>query len=129
MLYSREKAYNKSDYWGDKAKRLTANFRVYESEFINLTFLNSVFIDYVITTKRIGSYSSTYASLVPMLNSMSRFLKEREKKELQYIKEIMPDFEMHEWQIALSDWKLANKVRRITPFQAKRFLRAMKFVQ
>lgn len=124
-----EKAYNKSDYWGDKAKRLTANFRVYESEFINLTFLNSVFIDYVITTKRIGSYSSTYASLVPMLNSMSRFLKEREKKELQYIKEIMPDFEMHEWQIALSDWKLANKVRRITPFQAKRFLRAMKFVQ
>ncbi|XVG98485.1 hypothetical protein ACN6KO_16100 (plasmid) [Enterococcus faecium] len=124
-----QKAYNKSDYWGDKAKRLTANFRVYESEFINLTFLNSVFIDYVITTKRIGSYSSTYASLVPMLNSMSRFLKEREKKELQYIKEIMPDFEMHEWQIALSDWKLANKVRRITPFQAKRFLRAMKFVQ
>ena len=102
---------------------------MYESEFINLTFLNSVFIDYVITTKRIGSYSSTYASLVPMLNSMSRFLKEREKKELQYIKEIMPDFEMHEWQIALSDWKSANKVRRITPFQAKRFLRAMKFVQ
>lgn len=76
-----EKAYNKSDYWGDKAKRLTANFRVYESEFINLTFLNSVFIDYVITTKRIGSYSSTYASLVPMLNSMSRFLKKKEKRK------------------------------------------------
>lgn len=123
-----QKSFNKSDRYGDKAKRLTANFRVYPDEFINLTFLNSVFIDYVIATKRIGSYSTTYAHLVPMLNQISKFLKKREEKELECIKEVYPAFELNEWQIALSDWKLEKRVRKITPFQAKRFLKAMKFI-
>lgn len=135
-VYSREsecyirgqKTWNKSDYRGGKAKRLTANFRLYSNEFINLTFLNSIFIDYVIATKRIGTYSSTYAHLVPMLNQISKFLKKREEKELECIKEVYPAFELNEWQIALSDWKLEKRVRKITPFQAKRFLKAMKFI-
>ena len=100
-----------------------ANFKLYSDEFINLTFLNSIFLENVIRTENIGSFGGNYASAVPALHTILNHLRSRESKELAIIKSISPDFEKHEWQLVLSDWKLENKVHNFTEFQAKRFIK------
>lgn len=103
-----------------------ANFKLYSDEFINLTFLNSIFLENVIRTENIGSFGGNYASAVPALHTILNHLRNRESEELAKIKSVCPDFNKTEWQLDLSDWKLANNVHHLTEFQAKRFVKSIK---
>lgn len=117
------RTYNRSDIYGGKSKRLTANFRLEPKEFINLTFLNSVFIEYVIMSRKIGNHSKNYAHMVSMLNEIHSYLKKREEQELETIRKLLPSFELEDWQVKLSDWKLELDVHNFSEYQAKRFLK------
>ena len=101
-----------------------ARFRVNSDEFINLTYLNSVWLKYVITTKNLGGYGrmSNYAEVIRYLNKALAFVKEREKTEQALIEKHFPQLlDNPEWAAELSEWKLAKGVRQITDYQAKRF--------
>lgn len=99
-----------------------ALFRVYTDEFINLTYMNSTWLKYCITTQNLGSGKDRlthFAETVRYLNRALKFVKEREVEEAkwlgQYV-EITDDM----WA-ALSEWKLEKNVRSINDYQAKRF--------
>lgn len=105
-----------------------ANFLLYNSEIVNLTFLNSVWVRYAIQNKKVGEWeiggeTVDYAHSIQYLNKILEFLGKREKEEETLIKEhmVLPD----EWQVALSEWKLKNNVHNITAYQAKRFAKHM----
>lgn len=99
-----------------------ALFRVYKDEFINLTYMNSTWLKYCITTQNLGDGKKRlthFAETVRYLNKALKFVKEREEDEAkwlgQYV-EITDDM----WA-ALSEWKLEKNVRNINDYQAKRF--------
>lgn len=120
--------YNRST-WEKTDSR--ANFRVYPNEFINLTFLNSVWLLYAINSKKLGGWRITgsavnYAYAVRYLNKALEHVREREKNERENILGYYPNIDsVADWQVFLSEWKLENEVREITPYQAKRFVKWM----
>lgn len=104
-----------------------ANFELYSDEFINLSYLNSIWIKYVITTRNLGFNSKSekgdFANILPFLNTALQFLIKREKEEQDKINNYI-NFSINdipEWQIMLSEWKIKNSVSNFTDFQAKRF--------
>lgn len=107
--------------WHDRKRDAHALFRVYDDEFINLTYMNSAWLKYCITTQNLGNKGrlSHFAETIRYLNDALKFIKKREEKEAkwlgQYV-EITDDM----WA-ALSDWKLEKGVRNINDYQAKRF--------
>lgn len=101
-----------------------ANFEVFPNEFINLTFLNSIWVSYAIQNRKVGRWmiggkEVSYAYSLRYLNKALEFLKQREEEERLLISQYtnLED----EWQVALSEWKLNNNVHDITDYQAKRF--------
>jgi hypothetical protein len=105
-----------------------ANFEIYDDEYINLTFLNSVWLLYAIQNQKIGKWyiggqEVSYAYSVRYLNKALEYIREREKKEESLISKYteLPN----EWQVALSEWKIKNNVHVITDYQAKRFAKHM----
>lgn len=113
--------------WRDRKREARALFRVFTDEFINLTYMNSTWLKYVITTQNLGSSRyrlSKFAETVRYLNDALKFVKEREIEEAKYLSqyvEITDDM----W-VALSEWKLAKGVRVINDYQAKRFAKFIK---
>ncbi len=108
----------------DRKRESYALFEVYDCEFINLTYMNSTWLKYVITTQNLGDKGrfSHFANTVRYLNDALKFVKEREAEEAKYLKpyvEITDDM----W-VALSEWKLAKGVRVINDYQAKRFAKS-----
>ena len=52
------------------------------------------------------------------------FVREREAEEKQLIAAVGPAIVKDpEWPVKLSEWKIKNRVRNITEYQAKRFAR------
>lgn len=121
-------------YYVSLAKRYSAadvraNFEVIDDEFINLTFLNSVWIKYAIQNRkvgelRIGGKTVDYAYTMRYLNKALEYLNGREKKEAELLSGYMAL--EPEWQVELSEWKLKHNVHTITDYQAKRFAKHMK---
>ncbi len=99
-----------------------ALFRVYDDEFINLTYMNSAWLKYVITTQHLGDTRRRlghYAEAIRYLNDALKFIKKREEEEAKWLSqyvEITDDM----WA-SLSEWKLEKGVRSINDYQAKRF--------
>ena len=120
--------YRNGDF--EKRKRdAYARFRVDSDEFINLTYLNSAWLQYVITTKHLGGYGrmNNYAEVIRYLNKALAFVKEREKTEKALIEQHYPKLsDDTEWMVKLSEWKLEKGVRQITDYQAKRFVTYLK---
>lgn len=109
-----------------------SNFSLSRNEYVNLTYFNTVWMEYYIVTKRVGnlglvynSYSSKsadYPYLVRFYKIALQFLREREAKEKALIEKHYPSLDrVFEWPVVLSHWKLYKGVREITDFQAKRF--------
>lgn len=112
--------------WSDANAR--SNFEIKPDEFINLTFLNSDWLHYAILNKKLGHFiineqSVSYAYAVRYLKIAYEYLQKRESEELAMIAEHLPDVaeQYPVWMVSLSDWKEKHWVRRITPYQAKRF--------
>ncbi|HEY5588223.1 MAG TPA: hypothetical protein VIK86_04615, partial [Candidatus Paceibacterota bacterium] len=113
--------------WSDKGAR--SNFEVYKDEFINLTYMNSVWLKYAITNRNIGNWRIggrpvNFAYAIKYLNIALQHIKQREKSEFNSIIKYYTQLEeTHEWQRLLSEWKLEKQVKEITEYQAKRFVK------
>lgn len=120
--------------WGYEEKETGANFRIYPSEILNLTYANSVWLEYVLVNRNIGHMSNSssskdtdYAGLVKALKVAKEHVLEREQKEKELIEKYLEASldNISEWQVTLSEWKIQNKVRTITDYQAKRFAKSL----
>lgn len=109
-----------------------SNFLIEKGEFLNLTFMNSLWLEYYIMTKKIGDFGRKldqygryttldYAYLIPFFKQALEYLRNREKEEADYLKPYVNLEDYDEWQILLSHWKIAKKVHHMTDYQAKRF--------
>ena len=107
-----------------------ANFELFDGEFINLTYLNSVWLEWVITNNKLGGWTIggktvDYAYAIRYLKMAMEHIRAREKTEKQYIDAENPDIcKDPDWPLKLSQWKLDKGVRTISPYQAKRFAKA-----
>ena len=122
----------RNGYYEERQRDAYARFRVYDNEFINLTYFNSAWLKYVITTKNLGGYGrmNNYAETIRYLHKALAFVKDREKTEQALIEKYYPQLsENTEWMAELSEWKLAKNVRQITDYQAKRFAKYMNALQ
>lgn len=113
----------KSDTWGD-GNGSRANMLIYNDEYLNLTYLNSVYIKYAIQNKKIGGWRRgnvivDYANSIPYLNKAMEYLVAREKKEAMLLTKYIELYD--EWQVDLSEWRLANGYHRLTDTRAKKF--------
>ena len=107
--------------WCDRKRDAYALFRVFTDEFINLTYMNSTWLKYCITTQNLGGNGrlSHFADTIRYLNDALKFIKKREIEEAKWLSpyvKITDDM----WAV-LSDWKLEKGVRNINDYQAKRF--------
>lgn len=109
-----------------------ANFELYDDEFINLTYMNSVWLEWVINNKtlgnwRVGGVNADYAFAIRYLKTAMDFIRQREVEEKAAIDAIDTNVcKDPNWPLKLTEWKLEHGVRTITLFQAKRFVRANK---
>ena len=114
--------------WKHRERDAYANFRVYTDEFVNVSYMNSVWLRYVITNRNLGGYKERgdYAHMIVYLKKALDHVKEREKTERELI---LPHFpwidEIKEWQVRLSEWKIENKIVNFTDWQAKRFAKTL----
>lgn len=108
-----------------------SNFEVYTEEFINLTYMNSVWLTWAITQKklggwRVGGQSMDYASAIAYLNKALEYVRRREETEKELIDAIDPSVcQDAEWPLKLTEWKMEKGVRTITAYQAQRFVKAV----
>lgn len=105
--------------WSEKGA--TANIRCHPNEYINITYMNSIWLMYYIQTKKLGKYCEDYAKMIKHFKRAVEIIQEREAEEMAHVKKYYPRAEnIPEWQILLSHWKLNNHIRFINDFQAKR---------
>lgn len=115
-------------YYGRTSDKLArANFELIESEYINLTYINSVWLEYVITNKSLGGWriankAVDYAYAIRYLKTALDFIRSREANEKTLLDAVDPSIcKDSDWPLKLSEWKMKMGVRNITEFQAKRF--------
>lgn len=125
----------KTDVWSSRSTGLResrANFELYDAEFLNLTYMNSVWLEWCINNNKLGNWAIAgtpvdYAYGIRYLKTAVDFVRKREVHEKELLSaEDESICKNPEWPVHLSEWKLANKVRVITPYQAKRFVKQNK---
>lgn len=93
--------------------------------------MNSVWLKAIITSKnlgnwRIGGREVNYNYAIQYLNTALDYVLKREKIEKEMIDKMNRKVcEDPEWPVKLSEWKLANDVRIMSPYQVKRFVKAI----
>lgn len=109
-----------------------ANFEVYKDEFINLTFLNSVWLKYVLRgsksgSVKIGGCSVDFAHVIPYIKKALAFIENRESETLAQIIKIDPAIsEDEEWPVKMSEWMLENDIHNFSEFRTKQFIKYLK---
>ena len=124
----------KTECWNWEGYRsdARANFELYKNEYINLTYLNSVWLGWVITNKKLGGWkvggkTVEYAHAIRYLKTAMDFIRKREEQEKALLDAVDPAIcRVPEWQVRLSEWKMSAGVREITAYQAKRFAKAVR---
>ena len=110
---------------GRDIKKSRANMEVYEGEFLNLTYLDSVRLRYAIinrkvTAWRIGGCHVDYAAALQYLNKALEYLDEREKKEKEMLLKYM-DKLPENWQVDLTLWRKEHGYHALTEARAKKW--------
>lgn len=110
--------------YDDEKKAARANLEIMEDEYLNLTFLNSVYLLYAIQNRKIGGWkrgytTMDYASSIPYLNKALEYIREREKSEAEMLGKYMELYDG--WQVDLSEWRLKHDYHRLTDLRAKKF--------
>ena len=121
----------KSENWmtGESAR---ANFQVYTDEFWNLTFMNSVWLEYILSTQKtgnvhIGGAVVDFAHVIPYLKTALEHVRDREKEVAEWLKEIAPTIlKDTEWPVKLSEWMLKNHIHNFSKFRVKQFAKSLK---
>lgn len=119
----------KQETWTKNGEKSTsrANFEVEPSEIINLTYMNSVWLEWAISSKKLSGWTIAgtavdYAYGIRYLKTMLDFVRKREAVERELISSVDASIcDNYEWPVLLSTWKLTCNVRQITAFQARRF--------
>lgn len=119
------------DYWYGRESSGTAraNFELYAGEFINLTYLNSVWLEWCITNRKLGGWTIAgheveYSYAIRYLKTAMDFVRKREIEEKALIDAVDAGVcKDPDWPLKLSEWKLAKGVRQMTAYQAKRFVK------
>ena len=106
-------------------KKARANMEVYNGEFLNLTYLDSVRLRYAIanrkvTSWRIGRCDVDYAAALRYLNKALEYLDEREKKEKEMLLKYM-DKLPENWQVTLTLWRKEHGYHTLTEARAKKW--------
>lgn len=115
-------AVKSGSYWSEK--KSYANMEIEEGEYLNLTYLNSVYVLYAIQNRKIGGWHVgrkciDYANSIQYLNIALEYLRKREQEEERLLKkyiELYPD-----WQVDLSEWRIEHQYHRLTDVRAKKF--------
>ena len=115
----------KSDYnyYGGQTES-RANMEIFQSEYLNLTFLNSVYLKYAIQNRKMGGWtrggeSVEYADSIRYLHAALEYIRKREAEEAEMLgkyMELYPD-----WQVDVSEWRLQHNYHRLTDARAKKF--------
>ena len=114
---------NNYNYYGEQTDS-RANMEIFQSEYLNLTFLNSVYLKYAIQNKKMGGWkrageSVEYADSIRYLNAALDYIREREIEEAEMLEKYMELYP--EWQVDLSEWRLKHNYHRLTDTRAKKF--------
>ena len=118
-------------YWKPAPEREPrANFELYSGEYVNLTYMNSVWLEWVATTKNlggvvVGGQGADYAHMIRYIKTALDFVRKREQSERAEIESVSPGFcaQHQNWPVLVSEFKLEKDVREISEYQAKRFVR------
>ncbi len=104
-----------------------ANFELDPTEFWNLTYMNSCWLEFIYTTQKtngveIGGKYVDYAHLIPYLKTALEHVRSREEEFSEWLKEVAPDvLNDTEWPAQLSEWMLEKKIHNFSSFRAKQF--------
>lgn len=112
---------------------VTANMEIEKSEVIPLSYLCMTWVKYAITTGnigdwRIGNSQLSYADSLRYLNIMYDFLKKRQESEQTMLRDADLSSWLDsnpEWDVVLTEWRIKNHVRKLTPHSAKRFAKTI----
>lgn len=124
VFISLEKTEN---WWGSGEKPARANFELYNSEFINLTFLDSVRLSWCINTKSLGGWKIAgepvdYAYGIRYLKTALDAVLKRERHEAELLRAIDPHLtEDAEWPLKLARWRLEKNIHTLTEHSAGRY--------
>ena len=101
-----------------------ANMEIMAGEYLNLTYLNSIYVLYAIKNRKVGGWTVggkriDYANSIEYLNIALEFLRERERKEAEMLTKYMDLYP--EWQVDLSEWRLEHQYHKLTDARAQKF--------
>lgn len=109
-----------------------ANFEIYPDEVINLTYMNSIWLEYAINNRNLGGWvvggqPVDYAYGIRYLNIALEYVRRREAEDALLLNEADPSFiSTHpDWPVQLSEWKLTTGIRRLTTRSTKQFLKSL----
>lgn len=113
----------KSNGWNEE-KDSFANMEIRANEYLNLTFLNSIYLVYAIRNRKIGGWrrgnvSVDYANSIPYLKKALDYIRERESAEADMLSKYMDLYDG--WQVDVSEWRLKHNYHRLTDTRAKKF--------
>ena len=108
----------------DFGKKAYANLQVFPNEYLNLTYLNSVYVEYALRNKKIGGWRCgdtviDYAASIKYLKKALAFLREREEQEAKMLSAYMDLYP--EWQVDVSEWRMKHGYHTLTDARAKKF--------
>lgn len=131
------KQYSDSQYvysggrYTPRKREARVNFQLDKDEYINVELLNSEWIKYIICTKKIGSQyiggkKINFNYLIPYLNKMLAFVKDREAKEAKDLSQYIDLSKYQNWVVDLSEWKIETNHHILTPRYVQQFAKHLK---
>jgi len=121
VYVSEEKSYSNSG-------EARANLQIYEKEYINLTFWNTLWLAYAIRNHHTFTnfYRGAYASQLPHLQKMLDVLRKREIEFVHLLIKYYGEELPAEWQVSLSHWMIKHDYRNFSEFRAKQFAKYLR---
>lgn len=122
-----------SYHWDNENTSSKANMEFLENEVIPLNYLCVTWVRYIITTGQIGGWRVgrsciSYAQSLKYLNRILEYLKKIQEAEKTLLTEARLEQWIEktaEWDVAVLEWRIKNRIRRLTPFQARRFAKEL----
>lgn len=131
----KREVYGDSEYkqYNNVSRINNVNLRIYEDEFMSIMWLNSNYVNEWITTKHIGSWRiGNYIYFVSKLKELKTYLENRELKEYKLLSKYLSNVKTkygkgfvytNQLKDEVLEWRKENNIRRLTDFQAKRFVK------